>query len=90
MKRIITAAAVLILAGGAVALAQPGTGGGAGNAGGADPSAQPAPAQRLVGSAPVGHRQPRADSAGSENGIAKVSPEDAELDRKIKGICRGC
>ncbi len=43
-------------------------------------------------SAPTGHRQPRAAdlpaslSAGQQN----LDPEDAEVDRKIRGVCRGC
>ena len=43
-------------------------------------------------SAPVGHRQPRA--AGLPASINADQPtldqEDAEVDRKIKGVCRGC
>lgn len=43
-------------------------------------------------SAPVGHRQPHASdipttSLGSQD---FVDPEDASIDRKIAGICRGC
>jgi hypothetical protein len=43
-------------------------------------------------SAPVGHRQPRAaDIPGSlSNAQPNLDPEDAEVDRKIKGVCRGC
>ena len=48
--------------------------------------------------APVGHRQPRADQVPSEKDIGNTGPnandamkrEDAELDRKLKSICRGC
>ena len=44
--------------------------------------------------APVGHRQPRADQVpeGKNNPSATEAEkrEDAELDRKIKSICRGC
>lgn len=44
--------------------------------------------------APVGHRQPRADQVpeGKNNPGATEADkrEDAELDRKIKSICRGC
>ena len=40
-------------------------------------------------SAPVGHRQPRAaDVPASAN--VPIDPEDAIVDRKIKGVCRGC
>jgi hypothetical protein len=44
--------------------------------------------------APVGHRQPRADQVpeGKDNPSASEAEkrQDAELDRKIKSICRGC
>jgi hypothetical protein len=44
--------------------------------------------------APVGHRQPRADqvpSAKDNSPTAEAEKkQDAELDRKIKSICRGC
>jgi hypothetical protein len=44
--------------------------------------------------APVGHRQPRADQvpSGKDNTAAAEAEkrQDAELDRKIKSICRGC
>ena len=44
--------------------------------------------------APVGHRQPRADQVPSEkdngNATDAMKREDAELDRKLKSICRGC
>jgi hypothetical protein len=43
-------------------------------------------------SAPVGHRQPRAaDLPGSlSNAQPNLDPDDAEVDRKIKAVCRGC
>jgi len=44
--------------------------------------------------APTGHRQPRADQVPSEkdksNSTEAMKREDAELDRKVKSICRGC
>jgi hypothetical protein len=42
--------------------------------------------------APVGHRQPRAtDVPPSAPSSQQMSdPEDANIDRIIKGICRGC
>lgn len=42
--------------------------------------------------APVGHRQPRADEVpqGKDTAADKEKREDAELDRRIKSICRGC
>jgi hypothetical protein len=40
-------------------------------------------------SAPIGHRQPRAiDVPASTPQI--LDQEDAEVDRKISGVCRGC
>jgi hypothetical protein len=44
--------------------------------------------------APVGHRQPRAGDVPNEKNLSDPSQpmnkEDAELDKKIKSICRGC
>jgi hypothetical protein len=43
--------------------------------------------------APVGHRQPRLDQVPDTSGNANdaaAKRDDAELDRKIKSICRGC
>ena len=42
--------------------------------------------------APVGHRQPRADQdpQGKDPAAEAEKKQDAELDRKIKSICRGC
>jgi hypothetical protein len=44
--------------------------------------------------APVGHRQPRLDQvpSGKDNSTSaqQEKREDAELDKKIKSICRGC
>jgi hypothetical protein len=44
--------------------------------------------------APVGHRQPRAGDVPSEKNLRDpnnpLSKEDADLDRKIRSICRGC
>jgi hypothetical protein len=51
-------------------------------------------AQTTVWPAPVGHRQPRlADvpsSAAAPNALLSLDQEDASVDRKIGGICRGC
>jgi hypothetical protein len=43
-------------------------------------------------SAPVGHRQPRAADLPASLSTAQqnLDPEDVEVDRKIKGVCRGC
>jgi hypothetical protein len=44
--------------------------------------------------APVGHKQPRADQVPSEKDLnnpnTALDRENAALDKKIKGICRGC
>jgi hypothetical protein len=46
---------------------------------------------RLVGSAPMGHRQPHAADIPSENAVVleQLSAEDIAVDRKLY-ICRGC
>jgi hypothetical protein len=43
-------------------------------------------------SAPTGHRQPRATDIPETVSAAPqaIDPEDAYVDRKIRGICRGC
>ena len=43
-------------------------------------------------SAPVGHRQPRAIDipASISQSQQIIDEEDANVDRKIKGVCRGC
>lgn len=42
--------------------------------------------------APIGHRQPRATDipASTSLGLRNFALEDAIVDRKINGICRGC
>jgi hypothetical protein len=41
--------------------------------------------------APVGHRQPQAKDAPSEHqGGDGVRAEDREMEKALKGICRGC
>lgn len=40
-------------------------------------------------SAPVGHRQPRATDVPA-SATVPIDPEDAIVDRKIRGVCRGC
>ena len=46
---------------------------------------------RLIGGAPIGHRQPHARDVPSENAgdLEHISAEDAAIDRKLT-ICRGC
>ena len=43
-------------------------------------------------SAPVGHRQPRAADVPASTSASQyvVDQEDANVDRKISGVCRGC
>jgi hypothetical protein len=43
-------------------------------------------------SAPVGHRQPRATDVPASISASQeiVDPEDANVDRKINNVCRGC
>ncbi|GKQ53026.1 hypothetical protein [Bradyrhizobium sp. Ce-3] len=43
-------------------------------------------------SAPVGHRQPRAADIPAATSTSQqiIDQEDAIVDRKIRGICRGC
>jgi hypothetical protein len=43
-------------------------------------------------SAPVGHRQPRVDEVPAPAPLAQeaLDQEDANVDRKINNICRGC
>ena len=41
-------------------------------------------------SAPVGHRQPRAADVPTSASLSVLDQEDADVDRKIKSVCRGC
>jgi hypothetical protein len=81
MRKLLMTATLLMLVIGPSAIAQTG-GSSSSNKGGG-----PLPA-------PVGHRQPRADQVpqGKDNSSATEveKRQDAELDRKIKSICRGC
>ena len=82
MRSVIITMALLIF--GSVAMAQTGGTGSSSQTNTSRPSRE----------APVGHRQPRADQVPSEKNLSDpnnpVNREDAELDRKIKSICRGC
>ena len=85
MRKLITTMALLILIGGAAAMAQSG-------AGGTSTAVKNQP--QGARDAPVGHRQPRADQVPSEKNLSDpndaLSRENAALDKKIKSICRGC
>lgn len=84
MKKIMVAASLVVLLGGA-AMAQ--TGGTKGStSGGATSGSTP--------QAPVGHRQPRVGDVPNEKNLSDpndpLSKENQALDKKIKSICRGC
>ncbi|KRQ03054.1 MULTISPECIES: hypothetical protein [Bradyrhizobium] len=84
MKKIMVAASLVVLLGGA-AIAQPAAKGS--TSGGASSGSVP--------QAPVGHRQPRAGDVPNEKNISSdpndpLSKENLALDKKIKSICRGC
>jgi hypothetical protein len=85
MTKLIVALAVLVVVGGASALAQSRN---KTNMGSPDSSSRPAV------EAPVGHRQPRPGDVPDEKNLDNLndsmSRDDAALDRKIKSICRGC
>ena len=82
-KKIMLAASIAVLLGGA-AVAQTGSKG----------SSSSGASSGSVPQAPVGHRQPRAGDVPSEKNLNDpnnpVNKEDALLDKKIKSICRGC
>ena len=90
MKKLIATVAGLTLLGGSLAMAQDSTRN-------APPAAvkrvqqgdQPRPAV----AAPIGHRQPRPGDLPPETGNddpGKIDARDRDLDRMIKGICKGC
>ncbi|KYK46399.1 MULTISPECIES: hypothetical protein [Bradyrhizobium] len=84
MKKIMVAASLVVLLCGA-AVAQPN---------GSKGSTSTGASRGTVWPAPVGHRQPRAADVPSEKNLSDpntaANKEDAELDRKIRSICRGC
>jgi hypothetical protein len=43
-------------------------------------------------SAPIGHRQPRTAEVPTSTSVSPyvLDQEDANVDRKIRGVCRGC
>jgi hypothetical protein len=90
MKKWLVAIACLTTLGSSIALAQD-------SMRNAPPSAvkraqQPQQPATTV-TAPVGHRQPRAGDVPQETGSndpGKIDAQDRELDRLIKGICKGC
>jgi hypothetical protein len=84
MKKTIGLLALLVLFGGAEAIAQSGM------------KNSPSIGQTMGGGipqAPVGHRQPRASDVPNEknmNANDAMNKEDAALNKKLKSICRGC
>jgi hypothetical protein len=84
MNKIIVAASLLVLLGGA-AVAQTGTKGSTSTSGASSGS---------LPAAPVGHRQPRVGYVPNEKNLSDpndpLSKENQALDKKIKSICRGC
>jgi len=90
MRKLITTIALLALIDTSVAIAQT-----VGSPNPSAPSLSANPNKQLVPEAPVGHRQPRADQVPSEKNLMgdpndPLNRENAALDRKVKGICRGC
>jgi hypothetical protein len=77
MRKLLVTATFLMLTIGPAAVAQ---------------TANPPPRRDAPLPAPVGHRQPRADQVPPESSATAEAEkrQDAELDRKIKSICRGC
>ena len=88
MRKLMTTIAFLILAGTSVVMAQT-----VDSRNSAAPSSANSD-QQLLPDAPIGHRQPRADQVPPEKSLTDpndpVNRENAALDRKIQGICRGC
>src|ERR1700737_2737065 len=95
MGKLVTTIALLALVDTSVAIAQT-----AGSPNPAAPPPNPAappstnPDKQLLPEAPVGHRQPRADQRPAEKNLMDpndpANQDNAALDSKIKGICRGC
>jgi hypothetical protein len=92
MRSLITTVALLTLLDSPAAIAQT-IGSARSSAKSASPTALPSLTQdpRLIGSVPVGHRQPHASDIPSENtnDLEHISAEDAAVDRRLR-ICRGC
>jgi hypothetical protein len=89
MKKTIISMALLALMGAPGAIAQSGSKG----------TSTGSTINGTIPEAPVGHRQPRATDVPNETGdvpneknstIDLLAKENANLDKKIKSICRGC
>jgi uncharacterized membrane protein len=88
MRKIFTIFALVVLIGGPAAIAQTARRGG--SSGGTSDSAATSSDKRGLADAPVGHRQPRASDVRTSDDPMHLNADDAALDRRIKGICRGC
>jgi hypothetical protein len=89
MRNLIRTAVLLALLGSRTTIAQ--TIGSAGSSASAAAPSSLTQNRRLIGGAPVGHRQPHASDFPSQNAsdLEHISEEDAAVDRKLN-ICRGC
>jgi hypothetical protein len=92
MRNLVKTVAVLALLGSREANAQ--TAGTAGSSAASVTATAPfllAQGTRLIGNAPVGHRQPQARDMPSQSPgeFERLTAEDAAVDRKLN-ICRGC
>jgi hypothetical protein len=92
MRNWITITVLLALLGSRTTIAQ--TIGSAGSSAGSASATAPSSLTqntRLIGGAPVGHRQPHAPDVPSENAsdLEHIGEEDAAVDRKLN-ICSGC
>lgn len=85
MNRWIATTALLLMIAAPEAIAQTGRGG---------PNPAAPGVTTPLPNAPVGHRQPRRSDVPNESLKGDpndpVTREDAELNRKLKSICRGC
>jgi hypothetical protein len=92
MQNLIRITVLLALLGSRATIAQT-VGSATSSTGSASSTVTPMLAQntRLIGGAPVGHRQPHARDVPSENpgDLEHIGEEDAAVDRKLN-ICRGC
>lgn len=84
MTRWLTIGTILTVAALSPALAQTSSGS-SGNSASSPQNTRPLGAGEKV----PPHQQPRASDAPMAN-VQQPAPEDRELDRRLKGICRGC
>ncbi|MET0876742.1 MAG: hypothetical protein ABWY14_06360 [Tardiphaga sp.] len=89
MKKIVAAVVCLAMLGSSLAQAQDSTRNGPPDSVKRSQGVQPRPGLE----APIGHRQPRPGDLPPETGSndpGRIDAQDRELDRKIRGICKGC